>query len=868
MVTKCADASCSASSGTALTGGYMLGGWMANPRSYSAPFNTLNTIRIANPTTFSSLQLMSGGVDRIDISPNGEIGIKGTLVIGNQDQVASSWQISRDDSGTYEGVYSLVEFNGYLYAGMGNTNNVDGDILVFNGSSWSTSFNSSYDRVLSLAVYNGRLYAGMGYNSGGEGDIYVCDPGSDGVCDAGDWTVSYDEGGGTTYENCNSLAVYNGYLYAGFGYTQIDPIYDGDIKYCNPGADGVCNNADWYSSYDLGSYGSVWSLAAYKGKLYAGFGNAVGNSDILVCTPTLAGVSTIICDDNSDWSISYDGSIKYLFSLTVYNDRLYAGIGGDGEGNGDVVVCEPGPDGDCDTTDWSTSLDTTTYNWVYSLATYNGKLYAGLGYGIGDGDVYVFNGSVWDKSYDGSQEVIYSLAVYNNKLFAGQGYNSTGDGDIYTMTAGRASSYAIKFNANSGTSEKEGSLWFEDSSENGTSGGPGANVGVFKISHSLITTSGAFDIAEDYKATDLSITAGDVVAPSEGSNSSIKKADHAYQNDVLGVVSTKPGMQFSDGTLTEEEKTTIRPVALAGRVPVKVTTENGSIEKGDYLVSASKPGYAMKACGDKYCKAGKVIGIALESFKTTQMGDSYQVREELKDAKKDVNKSVEDIKSTIIEASEEQEAVTEELKKELNAAEDAKKITAVLTKPVSASYGEGRIMMFVNLFWYTPEKDGSTDPVVKHAITGDVRDTSLDGTLPVSDTVKGSAIETLEILNKLVAGEIAVNGNLVVIGNVDISGGLVINKQAIFNSGVEIVGHLTVGSDTAGIAVIPAGSVETEVKFSKPYNSIPIVNATSQNYFGPYTLGDVTNSGFKLRIPQPEEKEIAFYWFVVGLSTY
>ncbi len=35
-------------------------------------------------------------------------------------------------------------------------------------------------------------------------------------------------------------------------------------------------------------------------------------------------------------------------------------------------------------------------------------------------------------------------------------------------------------------------------------------------------------------------------------------------------------------------------LALAGRVPVKVTDENGPIERGDLLTTSSKSGYAMK----------------------------------------------------------------------------------------------------------------------------------------------------------------------------------------------------------------------------------------------------------------------------------
>ena len=35
-------------------------------------------------------------------------------------------------------------------------------------------------------------------------------------------------------------------------------------------------------------------------------------------------------------------------------------------------------------------------------------------------------------------------------------------------------------------------------------------------------------------------------------------------------------------------------IAIAGKVPCKVTTENGPIKPGDLLTTSSKPGYAMK----------------------------------------------------------------------------------------------------------------------------------------------------------------------------------------------------------------------------------------------------------------------------------
>jgi hypothetical protein len=51
-------------------------------------------------------------------------------------------------------------------------------------------------------------------------------------------------------------------------------------------------------------------------------------------------------------------------------------------------------------------------------------------------------------------------------------------------------------------------------------------------------------------------------------------------------------------------------MAMVGRVPTKVSTENGSIRVGDLLVSSSTVGYAMKGT-DRARMLGAVIGKAL-----------------------------------------------------------------------------------------------------------------------------------------------------------------------------------------------------------------------------------------------------------------
>jgi len=89
----------------------------------------------------------------------------------------------------------------------------------------------------------------------------------------------------------------------------------------------------------------------------------------------------------------------------------------------------------------------------------------------------------------------------------------------------------------------------------------------------------------------------------------VKRAEGAYDKDLLGVVSTAPGVLLG----TPEDYPISVKVTLAGRVPVKVSTENGAIEIGDYLTSSSTPGVAMKATD-----SGITIGKALEPFDSAQ----------------------------------------------------------------------------------------------------------------------------------------------------------------------------------------------------------------------------------------------------------
>ncbi|KKS34007.1 MAG: FG-GAP repeat protein, partial [Parcubacteria group bacterium GW2011_GWC2_42_13] len=113
---------------------------------------------------------------------------------------------------------------------------------------------------------------------------------------------------------------------------------------------------------------------------------------------------------------------------------------------------------------------------------------------------------------------------------------------------------------------------------------------------------------------------GDIVALDPVSSLNIRKATSS--NLVIGIVSTNPAVLFegsmsffggapppAGGAYPVNSKA---PLALAGRVPVKVNLEGGEIQVGDRIAVSSAPGIGKKATS-----SGMTVGIALESFDGT-----------------------------------------------------------------------------------------------------------------------------------------------------------------------------------------------------------------------------------------------------------
>ncbi|MBI4599278.1 hypothetical protein HY734_03740 [Candidatus Uhrbacteria bacterium] len=121
--------------------------------------------------------------------------------------------------------------------------------------------------------------------------------------------------------------------------------------------------------------------------------------------------------------------------------------------------------------------------------------------------------------------------------------------------------------------------------------------------------TGSYDFAEMFPSEET-LAPGDVVVFADAEES-VRRSGEGDSQRLAGIVSTRPGFLAGEG------KEGHYPIALAGRVPTKVSLENGAIEIGDPLTSsATKSGYAMKAV-----EAGPVVGYALEPYNKQTLQD-------------------------------------------------------------------------------------------------------------------------------------------------------------------------------------------------------------------------------------------------------
>jgi hypothetical protein len=140
-------------------------------------------------------------------------------------------------------------------------------------------------------------------------------------------------------------------------------------------------------------------------------------------------------------------------------------------------------------------------------------------------------------------------------------------------------------------------------------GNIGSSSSYFNTVFAQATTALYADVAERF-ASDEIYEPGTVVEL--GGSAEITRVQHDASDTVFGVISTRPAFTMNGGA---GDNDTHPPVAMTGRVPVKVT---GIVNKGDRLISAGAG--VARAAQPGEATSFNVIGRALSSKSTVEAG--------------------------------------------------------------------------------------------------------------------------------------------------------------------------------------------------------------------------------------------------------
>jgi len=528
----------------------------------------------------------------------------------------------------------------------------------------------------------------------------------------------------------------------------------------------------------------------------------------------------------------------------------------------------------------------------YSCANFEQRVLADTGDTLGDlqlGLATKVDGSPVVSYYNTTNTSLYLYECHDPDCITGTNHRLTNSSDrgsyssivrkmgtndeftiaYYNATAGDLEVYNFAKSFTGGVSLGTATDYFKD-------------LYVGKINTKIASISG-FDVAEEYLVTDQSIEAGEVVRFSASSQASagpenasaaatnttdsssntdakllIEKTSSAYDEGLIGVVSTEPGLYLSNWQRGEEEKKKTRPVALVGRVPVKVSSENGSIKRGDLLTSSEKyPGYAMKAT-----RGGYVVGRSMEDF-----GSNANDSQEATPANTSPQRTsleiqeLEKLKEFAISEKQSSMAAALELKinelKQLLAAEDAQ---------ASPEAKLGRVTMYVDL-GYVPDQyydamaKGNGAENSQAGLTNALSGLGLEAQyLPEgSGSYFDGALQFVGKKGKLTLEDITVAGGLRVESDLIVKG--VLTAGNLSTETLIIKRDLTLENFT-GVAEILPGQTETIVKM--PDISERSAVFVSSNGAEAWVERIMPGEGFVIKIDEAREEILKVNFAIIN----
>jgi len=395
--------------------------------------------------------------------------------------------------------------------------------------------------------------------------------------------------------------------------------------------------------------------------------------------------------------------------------------------------------------------------------------------------------------------------------------------------------------------------------------------------------SGGADLAENYTSTQA-LEKGEVVMIDQSSSSAVLRSMGQYQQHILGVVSTAPG--FVAGGFTKDSY----PIALVGRVPVRVSTENGPIRSGDMLTSASIPGYAMRATF-----AGRVLGQALESFDPTSAspcpseglgnvatskcgsitvfinltdydGDSLSVlmdEQETTDLLSESTAALAGLDTGILSTSVGGISLPDGAQFTLSTTPQEKKMLEFLKK-----LRDQRTQSL------TPRSQILTDEI---SVTGTITAPRIIADEIFAKNIRANSIEGLEIytdqlssLSNRVNGIASQSASVVQASSspqANIFTSLIqFINDVIYKGNVVFLGRTTFNNDSAGFAVIKTGADQVQVIFTTQFTTSPVV-VVSPDKNVLFAVTNVDEHAFWIQLNQVTSQDIRFSWTATSVDS-
>jgi len=384
----------------------------------------------------------------------------------------------------------------------------------------------------------------------------------------------------------------------------------------------------------------------------------------------------------------------------------------------------------------------------------------------------------------------------------------------------------------------------------------------------------------------------------------VVRSGSAYQNQIIGVYSTSPGMLIGlGGVISAGGESAVAslpagkvPVALTGKVPTKVSTENGPIKAGDFLTSSSVVGVAMKAT-----KAGAILGQSFENYSGPGVGKVIAfVKAGYFNGIGFDDLAQNTVSTPTVDLGSNQVA---------SGLGFSKNVLANLVGR-SASIGANRSdivtdRLAVGLEVITPKI--TADSIHAREITVDtIRANQIEGLQLMAGQILTDKIASLAdyklALSKTLpasTGPITVQPSLdqASIASAASSGAVVFDKDVqfksksifsalaeflgnvIFRGDVNFLGRASFNKDTAGLALVKQGADSVSIGFSRAYDQTPFVNITATMYAGNngagqsilngdvrFVVQDLTASGFTIKLNKAAPADMTFSWTAIAVT--